>query len=193
MSTKRVIVAITGASGVIYGVRALQLLAQLPHIETHLIFSMAAKRTLHEETDLEMQAVEQLADVVHSFRDIGATIASGSFITAGMLVAPCSIKTLSSIAHGFSDNLVSRAADVCLKEKRPLVLMVRETPFHQGHLESMVKAAQYGAIIAPPIPAFYTRPQSLDEVVTHSVGRALDLLAIENEFVNRWQGHARTR
>ena len=190
MQKKRVIVGITGASGVIYGVKALEMLASLDNVEVHLIMSTAAKRTLHEETDWDAEHVEALADVVHSFRDIGASISSGSFITAGMLVAPCSIKTLSAIANGYDDNLISRAADVCLKERRPTILMVRESPFHLGHLETMAKAARYGAIIAPPVPAFYIRPQSLDDIVEHSVGRALDLMGIEHDFVKRWQGKA---
>ena len=177
----------SGASGAIYGVRALQVLQAIPTIETHLILSAAAKRTLVEETDWTVDAVEAMADVVHNHRDIGASVASGSFQTDGMLVAPCSIKTLSGIANCFADNLLTRAADVCLKERRPLVLMVREMPLHLGHLELMEKAARYGAIMAPPVPAFYSRPRSLDELIDQSVGKVLDLFGIEHALLKRWK------
>jgi len=181
------IVGISGASGVVYGVRALQVLRSMPGVETHLILSAAAKRTLVEETDWTVGAVEELAHVVHNHRDIGASIASGSFRTAGMLVAPCSIKTLSGIANCFADNLLTRAADVCLKERRPVVLMVREMPLHLGHIELMEKAARYGAIIAPPVPAFYNRPRTLDDIVDHAVGKALDLFGLEHRLLKRWK------
>lgn len=184
---RRLIVGISGASGVIYGVRALQILQAMPDIESHLILSSAARRTLVEETDWTVDAVEAMADVVHNNRDIGASVASGSFQTLGMLVAPCSIKTLSGIANCYADNLLTRAADVCLKERRPVVLMVRETPLHLGHIELMEKAARYGAIMAPPVPAFYNRPRSLNEIIDHAVGRVLDLFGIEHRLLKRWK------
>lgn len=184
---RRLIVGITGASGVIYGVRALEVLKAVPGVETHLVLSAAAKRTLVEETDRSVESVEALADVVHSHRDIGAAIASGSFRTEGMLVAPCSIKTLAGIAHCYSDNLLTRAADVCLKERRPLVLLVREMPLHPGHIELMAAAARSGAVIAPPVPAFYNRPATVDDLVNHSVGKALDLLGIGHQLFKRWK------
>lgn len=184
---RRLIVGISGASGAIFGVRALQVLQAVPGIETHLIFSPAARRTLVEETDWTVAEVEAMAAVVHNHRDIGASVASGSFQTAGMLVAPCSIKTLSGIANCFADNLLTRAADVCLKERRPLVLMVREMPLHLGHLELMEKAARYGAVIAPPVPAFYNRPQTLDDIIDHAVGKVLDLFGIEHALLKRWK------
>jgi 4-hydroxy-3-polyprenylbenzoate decarboxylase len=185
--TRRLIVGISGASGVIYGIRALEVLNAVPDIETHLVLSASAKRTIVEETDWPVEAVEALADVVHSHRDIGAAIASGSFQTMGMLVAPCSIKSLSGIANSYSDNLLIRAADVCLKEKRRLVLMVRETPLHLGHLELMANAARYGALVLPPMPAFYNRPASVDDIVNHSVGKALDLFEIGHQLFKRWK------
>ena len=184
---RRLIIGMSGASGAIYGVRVLQVLQAIPTIETHLILSAAAKRTLVEETDWTVDTVEAMADVVHNHRDIGASVASGSFQTDGMLVAPCSIKTLSGIANCFADNLLTRAADVCLKERRPLVLMVREMPLHLGHLELMEKAARYGAIMAPPVPAFYSRPRSLDELIDQSVGKVLDLFGIEHALLKRWK------
>lgn len=184
---RRLIVGISGASGAIFGVRALQALQAMPDIETHLILSNAAKRTLLEETDWSVAQVEALADVVHHPRDIGAAVASGSFRTLGMLVAPCSIKTLSGIANSYADNLLTRAADVCLKERRPLVLMLRESPLHLGHLELMERAARYGAILAPPVPAFYNRPQTLDDLIHHAVGKALDLFGLEHGLVKRWK------
>lgn len=184
---KRIIIGISGASGVIYGIRALQALKAMADIETHLIFSPSAKRTVVEETEWTVAQVEALADVLHTHGDIGASIASGSFRTAGMLVAPCSIKTLSGIVHSYNDNLLTRAADVCLKERRPLVLMVRETPLHLGHLEMMAQAVRYGAAILPPVPAFYSKPQSLGDIVDHSVGKALDLFDIEHPLLKRWK------
>ncbi|MFC5387371.1 UbiX family flavin prenyltransferase [Aquamicrobium segne] len=184
---RRIIIAITGASGVIYGVRALQLLAEVQDIETHAIISPAALQTAKEEIDISPAQIRDLADVIHNYRDIGAAVSSGSFQTCGMLVAPCSIKTLSGIAHCYNDNLIVRAADVCLKERRPVVLMLRETPFHAGHIELMAQATRNGAIIMPPVPAFYSRPQSLDDIVTQSVGRALDLFNMELPMVRRWK------
>ena len=185
-ATRRVVVAVTGASGAIYGIRALQLLAQVPNVETHLILSNPAKTTIGVETDLTVTEVEALAHHVHGARDIGAPIASGSFRTEGMIVAPCSIKTLSAVATSFSSDLVARAADVTLKERRPLVLMVRETPFHLGHLRHMERATEMGAVIYPPVPAFYNKPQSLDDIVTHAVGRALEHLGIDVHGLSRW-------
>jgi len=185
--TTRLILAITGASGAIYGVRALQLLQPLG-IETHLILSDAACRTIAQEIGWPLPAVEALASYRHDPADIGAPIASGSFFSAGMLVAPCSIKTLSAIANSYTNDLITRAADVCLKEGRPLVLMVRETPLHLGHLRLMTSAAEMGAVIFPPVPAFYGQPQNLDDIVNGSVGRALARLGIENDAYPRWKG-----
>lgn len=184
--TRRVVVAITGASGAIYGIRALEMLAPLDDVETHLVLSGPAKTTIGVETDRPVSEVEALADVVHGARDIGAPISSGSFRTAGMVVAPCSIKTLSAVASSFSADLVARAADVTLKERRPLVLMVRETPFHHGHLRLMTQVTEAGGIIQPPVPAFYNRPASIDDIVDHSVGRALEHLGIEVGGMRRW-------
>jgi len=185
---RRLIVAITGASGSVYGIRALELLAPLPDVETHLIMSGPAKTTLAVESDLSVAEVESLADHVHSARDIAAPTASGSFRTAGMLVAPCSIKSLSAIANSMAADLITRTADVTLKERRPLVLMVRETPFHIGHLRLMQQATEAGAVIFPPVPAFYNHPTSLDDVVTHSVGRAIEHLGFEVGNLERWHG-----
>ncbi len=183
---KRLIVGITGASGVAYGVRMLEALREA-HVESHLVVSKPAEVTLAHETEHKLAEVRGLADAVYGHGDVGAAIASGSFKTMGMIVAPCSIKTLSEIASGVTDNLVSRAADVVLKERRRLVLMVRETPLHVGHLRAMLTAAELGAIIAPPMPAFYAAPSSLADIVDHTVGRALDLFDIESELVRRWR------
>lgn len=186
---QRLIVAITGASGAIYGVRLLQQLRALPGWETHLVMSASGVLTAAQELDMKKAEIEALADVVHSAKDIGATVASGSFHTAGMVVAPCSMKTLGSIAHGLSDNLVSRAADVVLKERRRLVLMTRETPLNLAHLRNMTAATEMGAIVCPPVPAFYSRPASLDEMVDHTVGRVLDLFGIDSPApMRRWAG-----
>ena len=184
---KRLIIGITGASGVIYGVRALEMLRGMPDFETHLIISPSAIRTLVEETDYTPDAVRAMADVVHSHRDIGASVSSGSFQTLGMLVAPCSIKTLSGIATCYNDELITRAADVCLKERRRVVLLLRETPFHAGHIALMDQATRNGAVIMPPVPAFYHRPQTLDDIVNQTVGRALDLFGIDPHVVRRWK------
>ncbi|TAK67538.1 MAG: UbiX family flavin prenyltransferase [Betaproteobacteria bacterium] len=184
---KKLIIGISGASGVVYGIRTLQALRDMPDIETHLVLSPSAKRTILEETDWDVLAVEALADVVHSHRDIGAAIASGSFQTIGMLVAPCSIKSLSGIANCHSDNLLTRAADVCLKERRRLVLLVRETPLHLGHIELLGQAVRYGAVVLPPMPAFYTRPQTVDDIVDHTVGKALDQFDIAHQLFKRWK------
>jgi len=183
---KRLIVGITGASGVIYGIRALEMLKG--KIESHLILSLAAKATIAQETDYKVSDVIALASVNHDHRDVGASIASGSFITMGMLIAPCSIKTLSAVANSFSADLMVRAADVCLKEGRPLLLMVRETPLHRGHIRLMAQAAESGAIIFPPVPAFYSRPKTIDDIVNGTVGRALARLGIENEAYTKWAG-----
>jgi 4-hydroxy-3-polyprenylbenzoate decarboxylase len=180
----RLIVAISGASGAIYGIRALERLREAG-IESHLIVSKAASLSLSAETDRSLADVHALADVVYKPADIGAAIASGSFRTRGMLIAPCSVKSLSEIATGVTSSLISRAADVCLKERRRLVLMVRESPLHLGHLRSMAAVTEMGAIVAPPMPAFYTRPQSLDDVVDQSVARALDLFDIDSGMT-RW-------
>nr|MDP2191056.1 UbiX family flavin prenyltransferase [Rhodoferax sp.] len=184
---RRLIIGISGASGALYGIRALEALKDIPEIETHLVLSPSAKRTIVEETDWTIQAVEALADVVHTHRDIGASIASGSFITAGMVVAPCSIKTLSEIANSHNDNLLVRAADVCLKERRRLVLLVRETPLHLGHIELMAQTSRFGAVLLPPVPAFYNRPQTIDDIVNHTVGKALDQFEISHQLLKRWK------
>ena len=185
---KRIIVAITGASGAIYGVRALQALRESGEVEIHLVISPSAARTLREETDFSMDYVRALAHVAHNHKDIGASIASGSFKTEGMIVAPCSVKTLSGIAHCYDEDLVIRAADVCLKERRRVVLLFRETPLHAGHISLMDLATRMGAIIMPPIPSFYNRPQVIDDIVNQSVGRMLDLLNMNNNLVTRWTG-----
>jgi 4-hydroxy-3-polyprenylbenzoate decarboxylase len=184
---RRLIVALTGASGVIYGVRALQVLRQLPDVETHLVMTPSAVRTLLEETDHTADEVRDLADKVYSHRDIGAAISSGSFRVEGMLVAPCSIKTLSGIANCYNDELVVRAADVCLKERRRVVLLLRETPLHAGHISLMDQATRAGAIVMPPVPAFYHRPKTIDDIVNQTVGRALDLFDIDARIVKRWR------
>lgn len=184
----RVVVGITGASGVIYGVRALELLAEAG-IETHLVLTKHARATLAQETNLSPADVQTRATVVHGEHDIGASISSGSFLVAGMLVAPCSIKSLAGIAHSFDDNLLVRAADVQLKERRPLVLLVRETPLHAGHLRLMADVTAAGGIVMPPVPAFYQRPTSIGELVDYTVVRALDLLRCPLQGVKRWMGN----
>ena len=185
--TKRIIVGISGASGIVYGVRALEMLAQ-SGVETHLVMSKSAELTLHYELDMSTDDVKALASEVHAIKNVGASIASGSFITAGMLVAPCSIRTMSEIATGVTSTLLTRAADVVLKERRRLVLMVRETPLHTGHLRTMTQLSEIGAIIAPPVPAFYARPESLDDMVSQGVARVLDLFDVPVSQVVRWQG-----
>jgi len=184
---KRIIVGISGASGIVYGVRALQLLRDCP-VQTHLVISKSAKLTLHYELDMSIADLEALADEVHPVNAIGASISSGSFQNAGMLIAPCSVRTMSEIATGVTSTLLTRAADVVLKERRRLVLLVRETPLHTGHLRTMTQLSEMGAVIAPPVPAFYTRPRTLDDVVTQTVGRALDLFDLDLAQVKRWQG-----
>ncbi len=184
---RRLIIGISGASGTIYGVRVLQVL-QGSGIETHLVMTRSAEVTLAYETELKVKDVHALASVVHPVADIGAAISSGSFKTEGMIVAPCSIRSLAEIAYGNTTNLLSRAADVVLKERRRLVLAVRETPLHAGHLRTMVQLVDMGAIVAPIVPAFYTRPKTVDDIVNHTVGRLLDLFGIEVKTVKRWQG-----
>lgn len=187
---KRLIIGISGASGAIYGVRLLQVLRDVAGAETHLVMSQAARQTLSLETDLSLRDVQALADVVHDARDIAASISSGSFKTAGMVILPCSIKTLSGIVNSYTDTLVTRAADVVLKERRPLVLCVRETPLHLGHLRLMTQAAELGAVIMPPVPAFYHRPQTLDDIINQTVNRVLDQFDIDlpEDLFIRWQG-----
>lgn len=185
---KRLIVAITGASGALYGIRLLQWLRENQQIETHLMISDAGVLSVHHELDMKRKDIEALADVVHSVRDIGACVASGSFRSEGMIVAPCSMKTLGSIANGLSDNLISRAADVMLKERRRLVLMVRETPFNLAHLRNMTYVTEMGGIIYPPLPALYQKPQSIEEMIDHTAGRVLDLFDIDQTLAPQWQG-----
>lgn len=186
MITRRIVIAITGASGSIYGVRLLEHLRTVAGVETHVIVSRAARQTLALETDLQPEAVEALAHHAHSPTDIGAAVSSGSFRTHGMVVAPCSVKTLSNIAWGNTGDLITRAADVALKERRRVVLMLRETPLHTGHLESMLRVSQIGAIVFPPVPAFYNRPARVQDIVDQSVMRCLDLLDVECEAAPRW-------
>lgn len=185
---KRLIVAITGATGSIYGVRLLQVLREVSGVETHLMVSDAGVLNLHQELDMGRKEVEALADVTHNVRDVGASIASGSFQSAGMVIAPCSMKTLASVAHGLSDNLIARSADVVLKERRRLVLMVRETPLNLAHLRNMTAVTEMGGIVCPPLPAFYQRPQTIEEMVDHTVGRVLDLFDIPHALAPRWSG-----
>lgn len=185
MPRRRLIIAITGATGFVYGARALELLGPL-EIETHLVVSKSAELTRRYETGISRDQLFALADEVHPVGDIGASLASGSFKTLGMLVAPCSIKTMSEIATGTTTNLISRAADVVLKERRRLVLMLRETPLHLGHLRTMTTLTEMGAILFPPVPAFYARPNTIEEMVDHSVARALDLFDIEIDGMPRW-------
>lgn len=184
--SRRIIIGISGASGFQYGYKALELLRDLD-IETHLVMSKGAEMTRQYETQIRKQALLELADVVHPISNVAASIASGSFKTLGMLIAPCSMRTLASVAHGFSDNLLTRAADVVLKERRKLVLMVRETPLNLAHLDNMRKVTEMGGIIFPPVPALYHQPETVDEIITHSVSRALDLFDLDLD-IPRWQG-----
>lgn len=185
MCTRRIIVGISGATGFQYGYKALQLL-QAMDVEVHLVISRGAEMTRTLETDYQKEEVLSMADVVHPLANLGASIASGSFKTLGMLIAPCSMRTLASVAHAMTDNLLTRAADVVLKDRRRLVLMARETPLNLAHLDNMRKVTEMGGIIFPPVPALYQRPQSLDDVITHSVGRALDLFDLEVKSLPRW-------
>ncbi|MCU1440280.1 MAG: 3-octaprenyl-4-hydroxybenzoate carboxy-lyase [Rhodoglobus sp.] len=185
---RRLIVAITGASGAAYGTRILELCAELPDVETHLVISRGARSTIQSETGMTVAEVSRMADVVYSDADLGAAISSGSFPTAGMIVAPCSIKTLSGVANAYDDNLVVRSADVTLKEGRPLLLLVRETPLHAGHLRLMSMATESGAIIYPPVPAFYTSPATVEDIVDHTSRRALERIGINTAGTIRWNG-----
>lgn len=192
MSTpkKRILIGLTGASGICYGIKSLEILAGIDDVETHLIVTSAARRTIDLETDKSVEDVQELADVVYPIRDIAAGPASGSFPTAGMLIAPCSIRALSAIANSHSSDLLTRVADVTLKERRPLVLMVRETPFHIGHLRLMEKVVEMGGIIFPPVPAFYPKPTTLESLITHTSGRALEQLGLKISEIKRWMGPA---
>jgi len=184
----RIIVALSGSSAPHYGVRLLEVLSEIEAVETHAIVSAGARATIAYEMDRKASTVEQLADVVHDERDLGASIASGTFITSGMAIVPCSIKTLSAVANSTCDNLIARAADVCLKERRRLVLVVRETPLHAGHLRLMLQATEAGAVILPPVPAFYHRPATLADVIDHTVTKILDQFGIDAGLISRWQG-----
>jgi flavin prenyltransferase len=184
----RLVVGITGASGSIYGVRLLEVLRSTTDIELHLVVSVAGKRTLMEETDYSVADVEALAHHRYDVKDIGATLASGSFRTAGMVIAPCSIKTAAAIAACYADTLLTRAADVTLKEGRPLILLVRETPLHLGHLRVLTALAEMGAVVLPPMPAFYNRPKEVDDIINHTVARVLDRLQLPQTLVGEWQG-----
>lgn len=185
---KRLIIAITGASGVSYALRLLQVLQAVPDIETHMVMSDAGKLNLQHELDISLAEFEALADVVHAVSDIGATIASGSFQSSGMVVVPCSMRTLAAVAHGLSDNLITRAADVMLKERRRLILMVREAPLNLAHLRNMTSVTEMGGIIYPPSPAFYQRPQSVADIIDHTISRVIDLLEIPQSQAVRWSG-----
>ena len=185
---QRITVAISGASGAVYGVRLLQVLHEVPGVQTHLVVSDAGWRNLQQEQGMARPAVEALADHVHDVRNVGASIASGSFLCSGMVIAPCSMRTLAAVAHGLADNLITRAADVMLKERRRLVLMVRESPLHLVHLRNMASVTEMGGIICPPLPAFYLRPQTIADIVDHSVARVLDLLGVPHALAQRWAG-----
>ena len=187
---KRLVIGIAGASGVIYAVRLLEVLHDVPNVETHLVLSDAARQTIGYETNFTVEKVMELADVQHSINNIAASISSGSFKTMGMVVVPCSMKTLSGIAMSFSDNLLLRAADVTLKDRRPLVLLPRETPLHLGHLRLMVQVSEMGAILLPPMPAFYHRPKTVDDIINQTINRVLDVLKIEleHDLFDRWTG-----
>ncbi len=184
---RRIIVGITGATGVIYGIRLLKVLRDL-QVETHAVISEAAKKNIMIETDFAVEDVQKLAYKVYDEKNLAASISSGSFKTDGMVIAPCTIKTLSGIAHSYNDNLIIRAADVMLKERRKLILVVRETPLHKGHLELMSRVADFGGIILPPIPAFYYFPRTIDDLLDHTLGKILDLLEIDNSLFTRWKG-----
>jgi len=189
---KRLVVAITGATGSIYGLRILQRLRTIGNWESHLVVSDPGVLNAWQEYGLARKDIDKLADVVHNPRDIGAAIASGSYMTHGMVIAPCSMKTLAGIAHAFSDNLITRAADVVLKERRRLVLLTREAPLNLAHLRNMVQVTEMGGVIFPPVPAFYAKSESVEDLVDHSVGRVLDLFGIEHETIDRWQGMSAT-
>jgi len=184
----RIIIGIHGATGVIYGIRLLQVLSGIPGVETHLVVSRAGEQTIEIETEHKVEAIRELAHRWYPIDDIGACLASGSFKHDGMVIAPCSMKTLSALAHSYADNLLTRAADVTLKEKRRLLLLVRETPLHLGHLRNMVTVAEMGGVIMPPMPAFYHKPHAIQDIVDHTVGKALDLLNVEHNLFDRWPG-----
>ena len=186
--TRRLIVALTGASGAVYGVRLPQVLRTMPDVEVHLMVTPAGWMNVEQELGIGRPQVEALAHVVHAVKDVGASVASGSFATDGMIIAPCSMRTLAAVAHGLSDNLVARAADVVLKERRRLVLMVRETPLNLAHLRNMVAVTEMGGVVFPPVPAFYNRPASVDELVDHTVGRVLDMVGVRQTLAPEWQG-----
>ena len=188
MKTRRIIIGISGASGFQYGVNALRLARSLEDVETHLVISKGAEKTREFETTYLHEEVCALADVVHPIDNLGASIASGSFLTEGMLIAPCSMRTLACVAHAMADNLLTRAADVMLKERRRLVLMVREPPLNLAHINNMQRVTEMGGVIMPPVPALYNRPNTLDDVITHSTGRALDLLGFHVDNMPRWNG-----
>ena len=188
---RRIVVGITGSTGSIYGIRLLERLRATPEVEVHLVLSAPAKRTLLEETDYGVKDVEALGHVVYDNRDVGAALASGSFRTEAMVIVPCSIKTLSALANSYANTLISRAGDVALKEGRTLIAVVRETPLHAGHLRQMLALAELGAVILPPMPAFYHRPRTVEDVVAHTVGRILDRLGIPHDLVPEWKGTAR--
>lgn len=188
LQRRRIVIGITGASGACYGVRALELLQQQPDVETHLIVSRGGIITLKHECGLTLKQVQDMADVSYRSSDIGAAIASGSFAVDAMVVMPCSVKTLSGIAYGYADDLIVRAADVCLKEGRPLLLLVRETPLHNGHLTTLIRASDAGAIIAPPVPAFYAHPQTIDDIIDHTVRRSLSRVGLRELRPAEWSG-----
>lgn len=185
---KRIIVGISGATGAVYGIRTLEALRKIPDLEVHLVVSDAGALTIREETDWELKDIQKLADVVHPIGDISATISSGSFLHDGMVIVPCSVKSMAMISNSINSNLLIRAADVTLKEKRKLVLVVRETPLHLGHLRLMANLAEIGAMIFPPVPAFYHRPKTLDDLINHTVGKILDQFVLHHDFCIRWQG-----
>lgn len=185
---KRIVVAISGASGAVYGVRLLEVLRGIEHVRTHLVVSGAGWLNVQQELDMTLDYLEDLADVVHPIDEVGATIASGSFLCDGMVIAPCSMRTLAAVAHGLSDNLITRAADVMLKERRKLILMVRETPLNLAHLRNMTSVTEMGGLIFPPVPSFYHRPQTLNEMIDHTVSRVMDLLGLPQAGVSRWVG-----
>ena len=184
----KIIVGMNGTSGVIYGIRLLQVLSEIKDIETHLVISRACEKTIEIETDLEVEEIKAYATHIHPIDDIAASLASGSFLRDGMIVAPCSMKTLSALANAYSDNLLTRAADVTLKERNRLVLLVRETPLHLGHLRNMVRVTEMGGIIMPPVPAFYHQPQTIQDIIDHTIGKALDLFHIQHNLYRRWSG-----
>jgi 4-hydroxy-3-polyprenylbenzoate decarboxylase len=187
---KRIIVGITGASGVIYGIRLLEVLKEL-NMETHLVITEAGQENIHIETTSTIESVKGLATEVYDIKDVAAPFSSGSFRTDGMVIAPCSVKTLSGVAHSYTENLLIRAADVTLKERRKLILVVRETPLHKGHLELMSKVAELGGVILPPVPAFYHTPRSIEHLIDHTIGKILDLMDIEHSLYKRWEGRSK--